>query len=311
MRFVNLYHILVLIALFISLLATPYSVSASKIQTDVKARLRWEKQLNIFGFASPQSLVQAVSIRTFALTSADGTGFFYFKSIYISSQAQEICFISVDSYRRSNFPTCVSIADQPDGSEIGPILLSPTLSLSQKVIWTGNNVFATGQTLPNSPVSVSFFDTKKRSVRSKFALIKPAFAINLPVLTTQSDSKGNFSLTVPTHRATEFRFFAKAYYDKNPTPKSQTLFFKINPKTQLSVIENFFKVLVLLSILVSLLAVIFFELKNNKISGQRQIFSEKIWIPFVVKLRLKLRRLWYNLREWWKLHQIRRDLFHR
>lgn len=306
-----IYHNIILIALFISLLAFPQSVFASKIQTDVKASLLWEKQLNIFGFTSPQSLVQAVSIRTFALTSADSNGFFYFKSIYVSSQAQEICLISIDSYRRSNFPTCVSIDDQLDGSEIGPILLSPTLSLSQKVIWTNNNVTATGQTLPNSHVAISFFDTKKTSVRSKFSLTKQVLAIDLPVLTTQSDSKGNFSLTVPTHRETEFRFFAKAFYDKNPTPKSQTLFFKINPKTQLTIVENFFKVLVLLSILVSLLAVIFFELKNNKIRGQKQIFSEKIWIPFAVKLRLKLRRLWYNLREWWKLHQIRRDLFHR
>src|SRR3989338_961910 len=102
----------------------------SGVKTEVKAEIAGKFSLLLFGYTSADSLVQVLGVRTYAQGTSDRTGYFLFKDISIALEAKEICISAIDTERRSSFPLCIALPNTLKPTEIGPLLLSPTLSLS-------------------------------------------------------------------------------------------------------------------------------------------------------------------------------------
>ena len=130
----------------------------SGVKTEVKAEIAGKFSLRLFGYTSADSLVQVLGVRTYAQGTSDRTGYFLFKDITIALEAKEICISAIDTERRSSFPLCIALPNTLKPTEIGPLLLSPTLSLSEANIWQNQQAGLSGMTIPESEVIVSFFE---------------------------------------------------------------------------------------------------------------------------------------------------------
>lgn len=304
-----LYLITILIYLYISITASPVAALESGAKTEIKALIPAKTFLRIFGYTAPNALVQATSIRVFAQTSSDRTGYFQINELPVSEQAKELCLTTIDAQRRTGFPLCINIPETDLPAEIGPLLLSPTLSLSIPIIWQNQTAYLSGQTIPETEVVVSFFEVPVTNLAfnltsrlSKLVRFQ-AWAFDLPILTTTSDTKGNYSTNLPSSKAVGYRVFTKAVYKNSPTPKSQTLIFSIG-----AIINYFYRYILpwILFILMIILAsswTVAYEVKTKKGRVALRRFNEKRLKPFAVRAALSLRRIWYNLREWWRSRQ--------
>src|SRR4030042_6305811 len=117
------------ILIYISTSRYPVTVNAQKNQetAEVKAEIPFRTSINLYGWTSPDSIIQVTGDRIFAQISSDQTGYFNFQKLAISDEAKEICLTTIDSERRTGFPLCISVPESNDITEIGPVILSPTL----------------------------------------------------------------------------------------------------------------------------------------------------------------------------------------
>lgn len=305
-----IYLSILLIYLFISV---PYSVINAferGIKTDVKAEIPAKSYLRIYGYTAPSSIVQAIAARVFGQTNSDGIGYFLFEDLPISSEAREICISSIDSERRVSFPLCIALPETDKPREIGPLLLSPTLSLSTATIVQNDKAYATGRTVPNENVTISFSeDTAGKSGQIKIASLLHtifninAFAKDVPVFMTKSDKTGQFSFNLPTAHASTYRLFAKASYRGSPTPKSHSITFFIAGIISYLIRSLFPLFLLLFFFLILFSSLTYYEIKTRKGRVYLAVFIETRWKPFVARGHLALRRLKYNLLDWWSSHQ--------
>ena len=203
------------------------ALKQSGAKTEVRGRIPEKTYVRIFGYTSPNSIVQVTGIRVFAQAISQLEGYFVIYDVPISREAKEICVHTIDVERRIGFPLCIGLPDLDKPTEIGPLLLAPTLSLSSGAFWQNDRAYATGRTIPNQEVIVSFFEVPPDSIPSLLAvkidrlLFPKAIAVDLPLLSARSDSRGNFSFNVPTAYSTGYRLFAKAFSLSRPTFKSQ------------------------------------------------------------------------------------------
>ncbi len=306
------YICLIIIFYILNISQFPSSAFAQKIgvQTNVTADISQLTSLIIFGYTSPNSLVQVIGIRVFAQTAADRTGYFYFNDVPISSEAQEICLTTIDSERRVGFPLCITIPDTAISREIGPLLLAPTLTISSSSIWQNQSVFAIGRTIPDQIVQVSFFEIPASSLSKRLAstfanIFHPSvWAREFPFLVTKSDNRGVYSFSLPTSKAIGYRVFAKTLYQETPTLKSQTLSFTVEASSKyfLKYILPWFLLVFLIFALVVL--VVIYEKRTKRISAFFANIIETRLTPFAIKLHLKLQRLWYNFQQSGKSSQM-------
>jgi len=130
---------------------------------------------------------------------------------------------------------------------IGPVIIAPTISLDKPNYFTGDEVILTGQTLPEADINLSMFTSPsviasgseaisligllRRSLRSLLAMtiVPKVEAFSIPRLTTKSDTKGNFSLALPSSQAQNYRLFTQVDYQDEPSGNSLTLYLKILP----------------------------------------------------------------------------------
>lgn len=302
-----LYLIIILIYLFISIIPASASASTKSYlakayesggKSEIKANIPAKTYIRLFGYTSANTTVHALGVRTFGQTLSDKTGYFIFYELPVAAEAKELCVSAIDSEKRVSFPLCIEIPETDKPSEIGPILLAPTISISEKAIWEGEKAFATGFTIPETEVKISFFDVQEKGSLSSIYIWPPqALAAEVPIFTTTSSDKGEFSFTLPTANPGDFRLFVKAVYNKMPTPKSQTLAFSIGAFINYW-LQKILPILLWLLLLILLLAVlIIWEYKTKRIRKWLRRFNEKRLKPFAVRLNLKYRRLFYNLRE--------------
>lgn len=172
--------------------------------------------VTIFGYTSPDSRVELTSPRTFAVTYSDDNGYFAFNRLLLPRHSQDLCLSVIDESNRHNKPAC--FPEPPENSsttDIGPILLSPTLTLDLK------NKFSSGQTIPNSQIYLHFYQEQK-----PFSFIKKVSAFSLPVIQTQSDSRGNYSINLAASTPTNYRLYTTATFLESNTPKSNTLLYQ-------------------------------------------------------------------------------------
>ena len=171
--------------------------------------------ITIYGYTSPNSRVELSSSRAFAVTYSQNDGYFVFDRLILPRHSLDLCLTSLDESNRLNNPVC--IPEPPllnNYTDIGPILLSPTITLDLQ------NLYSSGQSIPNSTIQVYLYQQD-----SPFSLIKTVQAFAIPILETKTDSRGNYSLNLPNTVATNYRIFSTAIHLEANSPKSNTLLY--------------------------------------------------------------------------------------
>lgn len=313
-----LYLIIILVLLSISTTATVKAAGQSGAKTSVAVNIPSRVDIRVYGYTAPNAIVQATSIRVFAQVSSDKTGYFIIDPLPVSTQAKEVCLTTIDSEQRYGFPLCVSLPDTNKPTEIGPLLLSPTISLSNgNLIQTQSaQSQASGLTLPNADVEISFFSVNSTpgesfgyhwgvlTARLGKLLIPQVEAKSIPKITTKTDKNGNYSINLPANQPVSFRVFAKAFYENLPTPKSQTLSYNVSSYTNWWLSNILPKLILCLLLLILTIYFIWFEAKTKKLRLLWGEFNERQLKPAVVRMNLTLRRIRYNLRDYWQSRQI-------
>jgi hypothetical protein len=187
-------------------------------------------RLTLFGYTSPQALVQLGGRQVAEEVIAEENGFFFFDRIFLpkpNPQYPELCLTSIDTQSRISFPNCLPpLPTGPFDMSIGPVLLPPTFTLTKGSFLPKEQIVAAGLTIPNSNVMIYLAnDARKKSLLSR--LVPETFAYNLPQYQTQSDQNGRFEFNLPTIKRANWKIFAGANWQSFPTPKSNTLNFKI------------------------------------------------------------------------------------
>lgn len=306
LKIIYLFTTLILLSIsFILPVSASYQSGAG---TKVTANIPSKVDLRIYGYTAPFSIVQASSIRVFAQVSSDKTGYFMIDPLSVSNEAREICLTTIDSEHRSGFPVCIGLPNLDKPTEIGPILLAPTLSITNNQIiqLQKNQGQATGATIPNSDLEISFFDNSATGLprgKAGLTLIPPVEAKSIPKISASTDKNGSFSINLPAARASSYRISAKAFYlppagetGKSPTPNSQTLAYTVTSYTSYWLKNILPRIIFLLLFMLSLLAFIWWEIKTGKGRLAWVQFIETRWKPFVVRSYLTRRRIWYNFR---------------
>lgn len=190
-----------------------------------------EYRFTLFGYTSPKALVTLDGMGIFDQTYANDSGYFEFHNRFSPQAPREACLTATDQLGRSNTPTCLPPFPTKYDTTIGPILLPPSISLNKNEYYMGDEVIASGQTIPNTDVSFSTFIDEQKSIFNflSWGFVKPVEAFTFPQLTTKSDEKGNYSLSLPSQNPSYFRLFSQSNFQKSDTPKSNGLNLKIYP----------------------------------------------------------------------------------
>jgi hypothetical protein len=184
----------------------------------------------LFGYTSPLAEVTFDGQGIFDKTYADENGYFIFDNRFSPFSPHEACLSSKDQLGRISLPVCLSAFPTQYNVSIGPVLIPPTLSLNQDYYYLNDQITLSGQTIPNSDVDLSVFTKNNgEKVSSIFPLVKPVEAFSFPELAARSDSKGNFSLSLPSSNPETFRLFAQTKFNNSMSPASIKLNFKIMP----------------------------------------------------------------------------------
>lgn len=190
-----------------------------------------EFRFTLFGYTSPKSLVTFEGMGIYDQTYSNDTGYFEFKNRFSPLNPKEACLISQDQLGRVTSPTCIPPFPTQYDVNIGPVLMSPTLSLNQENYYIGDEIIASGQTIPNTKISFSTFIDETKSLWNivSWGLVKPVNAYTFPQLTAVADEKGNYSISLPSSDNSFFRIFTQSEYNSANTPKSNKLNIKIYP----------------------------------------------------------------------------------
>lgn len=277
-----------------------------KGSTSVEAMIDYVRTVKVFGYTAPNTIIQATAARVFATGTSDKTGYFVIDELPISAQAKELCIVTVDAERRTGFPLCIALPSVSATDVIGPLILSPTISLSKKVIWQNETAVVTGFTLPDTEIQISFFTQEGTTIAQSISntivyLLNPtAQAAGFPIISGKSDRKGNYSINLPTNRSRKYRVFSKSLFQDIPSIKSQTLSFTIGSSLDYFLAFIFPKIVIAVSLALAAAIVAYIELHTRLFRRHLKYFSEKKLQPFGVRARLLLRRILYNLRGYWK-----------
>lgn len=257
----------------------------------LEAQIPASAYVRVFGYTAPLSVVQVTGTKSYGQTNSDRKGYFLIEDLPVSDKTQELCAQTIDRDRRTGFPVCFPVNPERSGGEIGPILLSPTLSLSAANIWQNQNEHASGKTIPGQKVHISLFETPVSGF-----IISQAYAASLPDLETISDKEGNFSFSLPTANAYTYRVYVTSNFQDAPTPKSPTVTYMVGPIGSYFVRFILPKVIGLFILACVLIAVVIYDHKTAKVRKRAVWFIEKKLRPFEVRSTLLLRLLWYNFR---------------
>jgi len=180
--------------------------------------------VTIFGYTSPNSKVELSNPQIYDQTYSLPDGFFVFNRTVLPYTPLDLCLSSTDQSGRRTTPVCIPPPPPANfHSDIGPILLAPSLSLDRSDIAPNSTIQASGQSIPNSEVSIYFFQTKDNAP----SFPKEAQAFSLPKLTVSTEPDGSYSFTLPTAYASDYRLFSSAQFLDEPSPKSNILTFHL------------------------------------------------------------------------------------
>jgi len=204
--------------LLISFLTLPSPVLST---TTVSASIG-QNQVTINGYTSPSSRVELSSPKAYAVTYSDPQGYFIFNKIILPRDPSELCFSSLDSEFRRTVPVCIPPPPTTNfETNIGPILLPPTISIDQDKIKPNSTIISSGQAIPNSNVNINFYKVNDKAV----SFPKEVQAYSLPSINVKADSNGRFYLNLPTAYSSNYRLYASTKFEDNYSPKSNTLIY--------------------------------------------------------------------------------------
>ncbi len=233
--------------------AADYSADAS---TTITASVE-QNRVTIYGYTSPNSKVELSNAQVYAQTYSDDSGYFIFdKTLLPKVELSDLCLSSFDNNSRQTTPVCFPAPPATNyHTDIGPILLPPTISLENSQINPDSTVITSGQAIPNSQVSLSFY---KVDDSAKAFSVKPALAYSLPAVTATTDEFGNFSLNLPTAYASNYRLYATAKFDNNYSPKSNTLIYVLPSLFYLFLQQHGYLIILIPSTLLALITLFYF-----------------------------------------------------
>lgn len=230
----------IVLFIFTGILFTASPVFSSEFpaiykNVDVSLRFGRVSNFKLFGYSSPNALVRIESSGLQDSTFSRADGYFEFTDLLIPIHPADLCLSSQDQFGRLTPSICIPPIPYQSSNDIGPILLPPTISLDKNDYFVSDQVLLTGQAIPNSPVTISFFNNKS-SILAKaqhmldhVSLVRPVDAYSFPPITTKSDDKGNFSFQLPSASIASFRMFTQTVYDSQPSPRSITLLLRVLP----------------------------------------------------------------------------------
>ncbi len=208
-----------------------------------------EFRFSLYGYTSPKAQVTFEGLGIFDQTTANDKGYFQFNNRFSPFSSREACLSSKDQFGRLSSPLCLPPFPVDYNVSIGPVVMPPTVSLDKKDYFMGDQVILSGQAVPNTEVKLSVFtkegkyltnrdDKAKTPVLSNrlgplsflLQLIsRPVEAFGFPQLNITSDSKGNFSINLPSSNPEKFRLFAQTDFKKSISPNSVKLNLEILP----------------------------------------------------------------------------------
>ncbi|MFA6518270.1 MAG: hypothetical protein WCV93_01300 [Candidatus Shapirobacteria bacterium] len=211
-------------------------------------------QATIFGYTSPNSRVEITSPRVYSLTFSDPNGYFEFTKTILPENPSDLCLSSTDESSRRSLPVCIP-PPPPNNyhTDLGPIILPPTLTLDADNLKAYATTPASGQTIPNSLVLIHFYQ-----VSSTRSLIPEAHAASLPPLETKSNQQGRFSFSLPTDHYGQYRLFATTLINSSPSPNSFSLNYRLKSES------NLLSIILLLCYFFTLITLIVLVLLNQK-----------------------------------------------
>lgn len=264
----------------------PTATASQEPQASSIPRRFRQNALTIYGYGPVNAEVSLKGFGVSEKTVSDSNGLFMFSEIYSFTYTYpELCIQATDENNRTTQPSC--IPGLPNDSliplEVGPILLSPTISISENRVQTDSLSVMSGKTIPDSKVNV--FIAKKDSFDSKLTLVKNAHAYSLPILETKADDKGYFEVSLPTGESANYKIFASAKYGEDLSAKSNTLTFTVltQVKTLLQniidfIIRNKMMAVALLEVLVF---IILFALALKSTTKRKKRHFESDYLEFV------------------------------
>lgn len=261
-----------------------------------------QNRVTIFGYTSPNSKVELSNPQVYSQTYSDDSGYFIFdKTLLPKGNISDLCLTSTDNNSRQTTPICFPAPPATNyHTDIGPILLPPTISLEESNINPDSTVLTSGQAIPNSQVNINFY--KVNDTAQAFSLfpnltafVKPkeALAYSIPSVTATTDKFGNFSLNLPTAYASDYRLYATAKFNNNYSPKSNTLLY-ILPSLFYLFLQQYPFVKYLIPLLIIALIITFYLLhlrsKNHHLKT-RFLPAVKKYFPVVQNFSPAVRRI--------------------
>lgn len=239
-----------------------------------------ENEVTIFGYTSPQSKVELENYQVYSQTYSDSTGYFKFNRTLLPKNPPDLCLSSTDLDNRRTVPVCIPPPPSTQyHTDIGPVILPPSLTLDSASIKVhSDTALASGQSLPNAPVTIHFYQTQINApllpaVAFGVGGPRPVAAFSLPVFTIQTDVDGRFSFSLPTIYSSRYRFFATT----TDSPKSTTLNYRL---------PGFFYLYYLSYLFIFLLAIILFFFFRHRHSNRKPLLPS-VPFPFLPSLPLK------------------------
>lgn len=191
-----------------------------------------EYRFTLFGYTSPFAEVSFSGQGIADQTTADKNGYFEFKNRFSPFSPREACLSAKDQFGRISSPVCLPPFPVQYNVKIGPIIMPPTISVDKNNYFVGDEIILTGQTIPDEQVNLSVFTSKLKkggSLTKIIPVIKNVEAFSIPKITTKSDNKGNFSVSLPSSSAQAYRLFTQVGYKNNYSPHSLLLKIKVEP----------------------------------------------------------------------------------
>ncbi|MCX7956119.1 MAG: hypothetical protein N2593_03415 [Patescibacteria group bacterium] len=191
-----------------------------------------EFHFTLYGYTSPFADVYFSGQGIADQTTADKNGYFEFKNRFSPFSPREACLSSKDQLGRISAPICLPPFPTQYNVNIGPVIIPPTISLDKKNYFIGDKVILTGQTIPNSKINMSLFVDQEKNFLSLFNKINPIKEVNafsISSLDIKSDNMGNFSISLPSSKAQNYRLFTQVDYQEKKSPNSLILKLNIEP----------------------------------------------------------------------------------
>ncbi len=196
--------------------STPLPTPSAISLVEIPLKKYYITPLSIYGYGPKDSQIILTGFGVSERITSDASGYFRFYKIYsYSSVYPELCIVGLDNEKRATQPSCIPalVPGRSIPVEVGPVFLSPTISINANNIKSNEISIASGFSIPNSKLYLHLSKLNR---------------YNLPVLEINSSISGSFEFTLPTSEVSSYRFFLSSRVGEDNVPKSNSITFSVN-----------------------------------------------------------------------------------